>query len=127
MSARQARRHSRRGTRVSSRAALDALDKIEGREDAAFLAAVGRSDADERQNLTAFVSADVGYAPARPAYADDVGLRNLHRMSVARLQLLPVPENPRTGTSMIFVSRADACRNVAMPVPRLYSGSATKR
>jgi hypothetical protein len=86
-----------------SRAPFDPLDDIKWRQKMTFDATVRRLEARKSQDLAAFVDADVDDSPSPAADADNIGWRNLHRVPVARAQLLPAV----AGNSMILRMRAD--------------------
>jgi len=76
--------------------ALDRLDGVERSDQASFAVRVRRPNAGERQHLTRLVRAHIDDAPALSSDANeiprlDVALRwrYLHRVSAARVQLLP--------------------------------------
>ena len=76
--------------------ALDRLDRVERSDQASFILRVRRFNAGKRQHLTRFVRAHIDNAPPLSPDANEisgpdiaVGWRYLHRVSTARVQLLP--------------------------------------
>ena len=81
------------------RRARDRLDGVEGNKDAALEAEMRRREAAQRDDLAVLVRADLDDPPARAAHEHEIagpngtavvfgGLRNLHRASATRAQIV---------------------------------------